>query len=168
MLKGGVIMDVTTPEQARIAQEAGACAALLEEPEPHYLREIPIIEYLNNKLAIGDYELQIPLIDAYNALMSDRIADKEQFIDSILAIYGALLGDPDAVDEDGNTAKDKIKKDKLLELPADSKAEYLTRIRNSIGQRPHSLKEVLVTVVNSHIMNVSFNSCFLFHSFFLV
>ena len=24
MLKGGVIMDVTTPEQARIAQEAGA------------------------------------------------------------------------------------------------------------------------------------------------
>ena len=26
MLKGGVIMDVTTPEQARIAQEAGACA----------------------------------------------------------------------------------------------------------------------------------------------
>lgn len=28
MLKGGVIMDVTTPEQARIAQEAGACAVL--------------------------------------------------------------------------------------------------------------------------------------------
>lgn len=26
MLKGGVIMDVTTPEQAKIAQEAGACA----------------------------------------------------------------------------------------------------------------------------------------------
>lgn len=28
MLKGGVIMDVTTPEQARIAQEAGACAVM--------------------------------------------------------------------------------------------------------------------------------------------
>ncbi len=26
MLKGGVIMDVTTPEQARIAEKAGACA----------------------------------------------------------------------------------------------------------------------------------------------
>ena len=25
MLKGGVIMDVTTPEQAKIAKEAGAC-----------------------------------------------------------------------------------------------------------------------------------------------
>ena len=28
MLKGGVIMDVTTPEQARIAEEAGACAVI--------------------------------------------------------------------------------------------------------------------------------------------
>ena len=28
MLKGGVIMDVTTPEQAKIAQEAGACAVM--------------------------------------------------------------------------------------------------------------------------------------------
>ena len=28
MLKGGVIMDVTTPEQAKIAEAAGACAAV--------------------------------------------------------------------------------------------------------------------------------------------
>ena len=57
--------------------------ATTEPAVPHYLGEIPIIEYLNNKLAIGDFELQIPLIDAYNALMSDRVTDKEQFIDAI-------------------------------------------------------------------------------------
>jgi pyridoxal 5'-phosphate synthase pdxS subunit len=28
MLKGGVIMDVVTPEQAKIAEEAGACAGM--------------------------------------------------------------------------------------------------------------------------------------------
>ena len=28
MLKGGVLMDVTTPEQAKIAQAAGACAVM--------------------------------------------------------------------------------------------------------------------------------------------
>ena len=28
MLKGGVIMDVTTPEQAKIAEAAGACAVM--------------------------------------------------------------------------------------------------------------------------------------------
>ena len=38
MLKGGVIMDVTTPEQARIAQEAGACAVMALEHIPADIR----------------------------------------------------------------------------------------------------------------------------------
>lgn len=58
-----------------------------EQAEPHYKGEVPIIEYLNNKMGLGDFELQIPLIDAYNALMSDRVTDKEQFIDAILGEY---------------------------------------------------------------------------------
>lgn len=37
-LKGGVIMDVTTPEQARIAQEAGACAVMALERVPADIR----------------------------------------------------------------------------------------------------------------------------------
>ena len=35
MLKGGVIMDVTTPEQARIAEAAGACAVMALDPCGH-------------------------------------------------------------------------------------------------------------------------------------
>ena len=35
MLKGGVIMDVTTPEQAKIAEAAGACAVMALERIPH-------------------------------------------------------------------------------------------------------------------------------------
>src|SRR5512143_1053479 len=38
MLKGGVIMDVTTPEQAKIAQEAGACAVMALERVPADIR----------------------------------------------------------------------------------------------------------------------------------
>lgn len=38
MLKGGVIMDVTTPEQARIAQNAGACAVMALECIPADIR----------------------------------------------------------------------------------------------------------------------------------
>ena len=38
MLKGGVIMDVTTPEQAKIAQEAGACAVMALERSPADIR----------------------------------------------------------------------------------------------------------------------------------
>lgn len=40
MLKGGVIMDVTTPEQARIAQDAGACAVMALERIPADIRAV--------------------------------------------------------------------------------------------------------------------------------
>lgn len=133
--------------------------ALIEEPVPHFFEEVPVVEYLNNKLAIGDFELQIPLIDAYNALMSDRITDKEQFIDAILAIYGAMLGDPDAKDEDGKTAKSRIKDDKLLELPADSKAEYLTRTFDENGV------EVLKKAIEQDIHKFSHIPCMTDESF---
>ena len=46
MLKGGVIMDVTTPEQAKIAEEAGACAVMALERIPADIQEavsIPVM-----------------------------------------------------------------------------------------------------------------------------
>lgn len=137
--------------------------ALLEEPEAHFKGEVPVVEYLNNKLAIGDYELQIPLIDAYNALMSDRITDKEQFIDSILALYGALLSDEDAIaegDGKGNEeAMRKLKKDKLVELPADAKAEYLTRTFDEAGV------EILKKAIEQDIHKFSHIPCMTDESF---
>lgn len=117
-------------------------SSILEGPTPHFKGEVPIIEYLNNKLAIGDYELQIPLIDAYNALMSDRITDKEQFIDSILVIYGTLLSDEEEYTDDSENGVDgknlavmrRLAKRKLLEMPDEkSKAEYLTRTFDEAG-----------------------------------
>src|SRR5713226_18025 len=38
MLKGGVIMDVVTPEHARIAEEAGACSVMALERVPADIR----------------------------------------------------------------------------------------------------------------------------------
>lgn len=135
----------------------------LEGPEPHFKGEVPVIEYLNNKLAIGDYELQIPLIDAYNALMSDRITDKEQFIDSILALYGALLSDEDEeYEEDGSgsqTAMEHLKEEKLLELPTDAKAEYLTRTFDEAGV------EILKKAIEQDIHKFSHIPCLTDESF---
>lgn len=137
--------------------------ALLEEPESHYKGEVPVIEYLNNKLAIGDYELQIPLIDAYNALMSDRITDKEQFIDAILAIYGTLLSDEDAEKEgDGEGSKKamkRLKREKLLEMPEASKAEYLTRTFDESGV------EILKKAIEQDIHKFSHIPCMSDESF---
>lgn len=135
-----------------------------ELPVPHYLGEIPIIEYLNNKLAIGDFELQIPLIDAYNALMSDRITDKEQFIDAILAIYGTLLSDedePGTEEENQNIkkAKERLKKYKVLEMPDTAKAEYLTRTFDESGV------EILKKAIEQDIHKFSHIPCMSDESF---
>lgn len=136
---------------------------LVEGPEPHFKGEVPIVEYLNNKLAIGDYELQIPLIDAYNALMSDRITDKEQFIDAILALYGALLSDEDdEEDRDGKGGEEAMKHlrgEKLLELPADAKAEYLTRTFDEAGV------EILKKAIEQDIHKFSHIPCMTDESF---
>ena len=48
MLKGGVIMDVTTPEQARIAQEAGACAVMALERIPADIRAAGGVSRMND------------------------------------------------------------------------------------------------------------------------
>lgn len=137
--------------------------ALLETPEAHFKGEVPVIEYLNNKLAIGDFELQIPLIDAYNALMSDRITDKEQFIDAILAIYGTLLSDDDAqTPGDGKGAEEAMKslrKERLLEMPDTSKAEYLTRTYDESGV------EILKKAIEQDIHKFSHIPCMTDESF---
>lgn len=137
-----------------------------EQAEPHYKGEVPIIEYLNNKMGLGDFELQIPLIDAYNALMSDRVTDKEQFIDAILAIYGTLLSDGDEYDEEGNKisdsadeAQEELKKKKILELPDGTKAEYLTRTFDENGV------EILKKAIEQDIHKFSHIPCMSDESF---
>lgn len=146
-------------------QDIDGPQALLETPDPHYKGEVPVIEYRNNKLAIGDYELQIPLIDAYNALMSDRITDKEQFIDAILAIYGTLLSDEDAKikeEKDGSAGENAmahLRKEKLLELPDTAKAEYLTRTFDESGV------EILKKAIEQDIHKFSHIPCMSDESF---
>lgn len=123
-----------------------------EKPEPHYFGEVPIIEYLNNKEGIGDFEQQIPLIDAYNTLMSDRVNDKEQFIDALLVLYGSILGDDE---EETSEAAKKLREEKLLELPVDAKAEYLTRQmdENGVEILRKAIKEDIYMF--SHVPNLS-------------
>ena len=141
-------------------QEIESPQALIEPPEPHYKGEVPVVEYLNNKLGIGDFELQIPLIDAYNALMSDRITDKEQFIDAILVLYGTLLSDDDGEDSNLAKAQKQLKKKKLIEMPGEnSKVEYLTRTFDEAGV------EILKKAIEQDIHKFSHIPCMTDESF---
>ena len=93
----------------------------------HYFNGIPVIEYQNNKREKGDFEPVITLIDAYNKLQSDRVNDKEQLIDALLAVTGVTFGDTE--EEMTSTAK-LLKKMKILELPDGADAKWLIKNMN--------------------------------------
>lgn len=131
-----------------------------EIPRAHNFNHVPITEIRNNKECIGDFEQQIGLIDAYNTLMSDRVNDKEQFIDAVLIIYGSILSDEDEEPVDGEDSSStkaykRLRELKLLELPEDAKAEYLTRTldENGVEVLRKAIKEDIYTF--SHVPNLT-------------
>ena len=63
MLKGGVIMDVTTPEQAKIAEAAGACAVMALERIPADIRAAGVSRMSDPKMIKGIQEaVSIPVM----------------------------------------------------------------------------------------------------------
>ena len=111
--------------------------------EPHYFGAVPMIEYRNNTERQGDFEQQISLIDAYNTMLSDRVNDKEQFVDAMLLLV--------SIDLDSDTAR-KLKEERILEsLDKDGRAEYLSKalaeadvevLRNALKEDIHRFSMV--------------------------
>ena len=64
MLKGGVIMDVTTPEQARIAEAAGACAVMALERIPADIRAAGGVSRMSDPKMIREIQkaVKIPVM----------------------------------------------------------------------------------------------------------
>ena len=101
------------------AQQDSYRSLVLSETEGHYFNAVPIIEYLNNAERQGDFEQLIPLIDAYNLLCSDRVNDKEQFVDSFLFLSG--------IEIDSAQAR-KLKSERILMGYEGADARYLSKV----------------------------------------
>lgn len=109
----------------------------------HYFKEVPVIEYRNNEEKQGDFEQALSLIDAYNLLQSDRLNDKEAFVDAILFLKGFTLQDGDG---------ERLMNERLLAVMSkDASAEYLTKeldengvsiLRNSLLDDIHKVTYV--------------------------
>lgn len=85
----------------------------------HYFSDIPIIEYRNNEEEQGDFEQLISLIDAYNMLSSDRVNDKEQFVDAFLFLSGIEIDSEQA---------EKLKEERILLGYEGAEAKYLSKV----------------------------------------
>lgn len=95
--------------------------------EESFFGKVQVTEYRNNKKGRGDFEGVLTLIDAYNLLQSDRMNDKEQLLDALLAIENGSLGDDET--ERSETAR-LIKKEKILELDQGGKAYWVSKTMN--------------------------------------
>lgn len=90
--------------------------------EAHTFRDVPVIEYLNNKEEQGDFEQVISLIDAYNKTQSNTLNDLDEFTDAYLALVNY-----------GNTTRDdvdKMREEKILLLDDDGDAKWLVKSVN--------------------------------------
>ncbi|MDR0397232.1 MAG: phage portal protein [Oscillospiraceae bacterium] len=139
----------TASESFEMAGASPRSLRVLGAPRPHYFQGVPLVEYWNNSREKGDVEPVISLIDAYDALQSDRVNDKQQFAESLLVFTGVSGFAPS--DEPGDTRPigRRLREDQAIALPdRDARVEWLTKrlnetdaqvLADSIRQDLHTL-----------------------------
>lgn len=143
----GEILKVITDDTVYTYEFKNDKLSLINE-ELNVFNRVSIIEYWNKVNQKGDFESVVSLINAYNLLQSDRVNDKEQYVDSLLVLYGTLAGDNS--EEKLKTAKE-LKRLGLLELSEGDKVEYLSKtfheadvelLKKSIIEDIHKISKV--------------------------
>lgn len=89
------------------------------ETKLHGFNQVPIIEFLNNKRANGDFKNVISLIDGYNTITSTSIDDMTDFTDAILVLTNVGGTDKETLKE--------VKENKLMLINDDGDAKWLIK-----------------------------------------
>lgn len=116
--------DVLVVDKSKITNYklAGDSLKMNGAEQQHAFGEVPMIEYVNNKDYLGDFEPVISLIDAYNIIQSDRVNDREQLVDAILCFYGVKFTEAQMAE---------LKEHRMISnIPMDGKIEYLIKQLN--------------------------------------
>lgn len=96
----------------------------------HFFGDVPLVEYWNDESERGDFEWVIPMIDGYDKLQSDRVNDKERFVDALLVLIGCTM----EKDEQGRAPIQQLREDKMLSLPdSGSDVKYLAAQMDESG-----------------------------------
>lgn len=124
----GYLITVYTPQKVITYRTTGlylgTSTIKSRTEQPQYFDGVQLNELRNNEERQGDYEQATSLIDAYNSLQSDRLDDKDAFVDALLVLYGFKL-----TDEKGEPAD--IEKNGVIEAPGKGEdgasVEWLTK-----------------------------------------
>lgn len=126
--------DIVVMGKDRIARYTAASLETqqfaLQGVSEHFFGDVPLVEYWNDESECGDFEWVIPLIDGYDKLQSDRVNDKERFVDALLVLIGCTM----EKDEQERTPMQQLREDKMLSLPdSGSDVKYLTAQMDESG-----------------------------------
>lgn len=132
-------LTVYTPKQI-ITLKGNKSVSVVDNP----LKRIPIMEYPANNARLSAIEIVIDLLDAINDIDSNRLDGVEQFIQSLLVVYNADIGE-----ETANTLREKG----LIALKSvgDSKADIKIISEQLDQNQTQTLKEDLIQRVREII-----------------
>lgn len=120
-------IDITTYRQSE--------SALTEiERVPHNFGLVPVAIFNNNNDNIGDFELVMPLIDAYDAVQSDSVDAADYFADCYLLLSGMQGTEADDIQQ--------MRSNRVLLVDSEGDAKFLTKEVNDAEQE--NLKTRLV------------------------
>ena len=141
--------DITAYPARYIVTYAGqpGHAGALPQVAAHGFARVPMVEYRNDEHARGDFEDVMPLIDAYDALQSDRMNDRAQFADALLVLTGVMGIGTQENPTDFRAGMQRLRQDRTLSLPdSDARADWLVKtplendidvLRNAIAADIH-------------------------------
>lgn len=118
----------------------------LVDAYPTNINQIPLIEIRRNKFLLSDFELVIPLFDAKNKLLSNRLDDIEQTVDYLLVLTNCVFETEKekqdilsnrlltlkSLDKTGNTAKAEILRNSLDQSTTQQLANYIDELIQEI------------------------------------
>lgn len=90
----------------------------LTEERPHYFKDVPFVEYINNEYRQSSFEQVMGLIDGLEKLASDEVNTFEQFCDCYMILKNVVAEAEDI---------QQMKQNRVLLLDSDSDASYLTK-----------------------------------------
>lgn len=113
----------------------------LTEERPHYFKDVPFVEYINNEYRQSSFEQVMGLIDGLEKLASDEVNTFEQFCDCYMILKNVVAETEDI---------QQMKQNRVLLLDSDSDASYLTKQVNI---------EQITSLKNEFVENIHKISC---------
>lgn len=106
--------------------------------EENLLHTIPLLSFYNNCQGMGDFEMVMGLVDAYNVLLSGALDDMQSVANAFLALYGMQ----------GTTQKDidNANRTRILSLSEGGRAEFVVKNLNheALGQLETNLRRSIL------------------------